>query len=84
MPKPATCCRASMPCSRCRCCARTRSIGGLVIRRRTAGGFAATILTLMQTFAGQSVLAIENARLFQELPRVARRHAGLASPPRPR
>jgi GAF domain-containing protein len=41
-------------------------IGGLVIRRRTEGGFAPTIVTLLQTFAGQSVLAIENARLFQE------------------
>jgi two-component system, NtrC family, sensor kinase len=41
-------------------------IGGLVIRRRTAGGFAPTIPTLLQTFAGQCVLAIENARLFQE------------------
>ena len=42
-------------------------IGGLVVRRRAAGGFAQTIPTLLQTFAGQSVLAIENARLFQEL-----------------
>jgi two-component system, NtrC family, sensor kinase len=42
-------------------------VGGLVIRRRTAGGFAPTIPTLLQTFAGQAVLAIENARLFQEL-----------------
>ncbi len=42
-------------------------IGGLVICRRTAGGFAPTIPTLLQTFAGQAVLAIENARLFQEL-----------------
>ena len=41
-------------------------VGGLVIRRRTDGGFAPTIVTLIQTFAGQSVLAIENARLFQE------------------
>jgi signal transduction histidine kinase len=39
----------------------------MVIRRRTAGGFAPTIPTLLQTFAGQAVLAIENARLFQEL-----------------
>jgi two-component system NtrC family sensor kinase len=38
-----------------------------VVRRRTAGGFAPTIPTLLQTFAGQSVLAIENARLFAEL-----------------
>jgi signal transduction histidine kinase len=42
-------------------------VGGLVIRRRTTGGFAPTIPTLLQTFAGQAVLAIENARLFQEL-----------------
>ena len=42
-------------------------VGGLVIRRRTEVGFAPTIVTLMQTFAGQCVLAIENARLFQEL-----------------
>jgi signal transduction histidine kinase len=44
-------------------------VGGLVIRRRTVGGFAPTIPTLLQTFAGQAVLAIENARLFQELSR---------------
>jgi signal transduction histidine kinase len=42
-------------------------IGGMVIRRRIEGGFAPTTVTLMQTFAGQCVLAIENARLFQEL-----------------
>ena len=41
-------------------------LGGLVIRRRTVGGFAPTVPTLLQTFAGQCVLAIENARLFQE------------------
>jgi GAF domain-containing protein len=41
-------------------------LGGLVIRRRTTGDFPATIPTLLQTFAAQSVLAIENARLFQE------------------
>jgi signal transduction histidine kinase len=44
-------------------------VGGLVIRRRTVGGFGPTIPTLLQTFAGQAVLAIENARLFQELRR---------------
>jgi two-component system NtrC family sensor kinase len=41
-------------------------VGGLVIRRRTVGGFAPTTVTLLQTFAGQSVLAIENARLFED------------------
>jgi len=34
-------------------------IGGLVIRRRSEDGFAPTLVTLMQTFAGQAVLAIE-------------------------
>jgi len=42
-------------------------VGGLVIRRRTVGGFASTVPTLLQTFAGQAVLAIEHARLFQEM-----------------
>jgi two-component system NtrC family sensor kinase len=41
-------------------------LGGLVIRRRAVGGFAPSVQTLLQTFAGQCVLAIENARLFQE------------------
>jgi signal transduction histidine kinase len=41
-------------------------LGGLVIRRRAVGGFAPSVPTLLQTFAGQCVLAIENARLFQE------------------
>ena len=41
-------------------------IGGLVIRRHTGDRFAPNLVTLMQTFAGQAVLAIENARLFQE------------------
>jgi GAF domain-containing protein len=41
-------------------------IGGLVIRRRSEDSFAPNLVTLLQTFAGQAVLAIENARLFQE------------------
>jgi GAF domain-containing protein len=44
-------------------------IGGMVIRRRSEGAFAPNTVTLLQTFAGQSVLAIENARLFQEAER---------------
>jgi signal transduction histidine kinase len=43
-----------------------RVVGGLVIRRRAEGAFRPTTVTLMQTFAAQCVLAIENARLFQE------------------
>ncbi len=41
-------------------------LGGLVIRRRAVGGFAPTLPMLLETFAGQCVVAIENARLFHE------------------
>jgi signal transduction histidine kinase/DNA-binding response OmpR family regulator len=44
-----------------------RVIGGLVVRRREPGEFPASIVELLETFAAQSVLAIENARLFQEI-----------------
>jgi signal transduction histidine kinase len=44
-----------------------RIVGGLVVRRKEAGAFSAPIVNLLQTFATQSVLAIENARLFREI-----------------
>jgi signal transduction histidine kinase/putative methionine-R-sulfoxide reductase with GAF domain len=44
-----------------------RVIGGLVVRRRTAGAFPRTVVDLLQTFATQSVIAIQNARLFREI-----------------
>jgi signal transduction histidine kinase/CheY-like chemotaxis protein len=44
-----------------------RTIGALVVRRRTAGEFPRETVDLLQTFATQSSLAIENARLFQEI-----------------
>ena len=44
-----------------------RVIGGLVIRRKVAGEFSPSVVTLVQTMAGQSVLAIQNARLFREI-----------------
>ncbi|HEX3346947.1 MAG TPA: GAF domain-containing protein, partial [Acetobacteraceae bacterium] len=43
-----------------------RVVGGLAIRRRREGAFEPATVTLMQTFAEQCVLAIENARLFAE------------------
>jgi GAF domain-containing protein len=42
-------------------------IGGLTVHRRTPGEFSAEVLDLLRTFATQSVLAIQNARLFREL-----------------
>jgi signal transduction histidine kinase len=44
-----------------------RVVGMLVIRRKTPGEFPQPVVDLVQTFASQSVLAIENARLFQEV-----------------
>src|SRR5262245_4732445 len=50
-------------------------VGALVVRRRQPGEFAASTIELLQTFAAQSVLAIQNARLFSEL---AEKSAALA------
>ncbi len=44
-----------------------RVIGGLVVRRKAAGAFPKPIVDLLQTFATQSVIAIQNARLFREI-----------------
>ncbi len=44
-----------------------RIMGGFTIYRRTPGSFAPEVVNLLQTFATQSVLAIQNARLFREI-----------------
>ena len=44
-------------------------IGALVIRRKSVGGFGDEVGELLETFAGQSAVAILNARLFAELAR---------------
>jgi signal transduction histidine kinase len=44
-----------------------RTVGGLVVLRREPGAFPAAVVNLLQTFATQSVLAIQNARLFREI-----------------
>src|SRR5207237_7956389 len=44
-----------------------RVIGALVIRRRVAGEFSPSVVTLLQALASQSVLAIQNAHLFREI-----------------
>ncbi len=44
-----------------------RIVGALVVRRTQAGEFPQSTVDLLQTFAAQSVLAIQNARLFHEL-----------------
>ena len=42
-------------------------VGLLVVRRRTPGAFPQNTVDLIQTFAAQSALAIQNARLFHEI-----------------
>jgi GAF domain-containing protein len=44
-----------------------RIIGGLVVRRKSPGEFRPEVIELLKTFATQSVLAIQNARLFREI-----------------
>jgi len=44
-----------------------RIVGALVVRRKQPGEFAKSTIELLQTFAAQSVLAIQNARLFREI-----------------
>lgn len=42
-------------------------VGMLVVRRRTPGAFPQNTIDLIKTFAAQSAVAIENARLFQNV-----------------
>ncbi len=42
-------------------------VGGLIVRRTDPGDFPPETIRLLQTFAAQSVLAIQNARLFREI-----------------
>jgi GAF domain-containing protein len=42
-------------------------VGGLVVTRRAPGDFPGEVVELLRTFATQSALAIQNARLFRQL-----------------
>src|ERR1700730_13954908 len=44
-----------------------RIVGALVVRRKQPGEFSEHTVDLLETFADQSVLAIQNARLFREI-----------------
>jgi adenylate cyclase len=44
-----------------------RIVGALVVRRKEPGEFPQSTIDLLQTFGAQSVLAIQNARLFHEI-----------------
>ena len=49
-----------------------RIVGALVVRRKQPGLFPQSTIDLLQTFAAQSVLAIQNARLFSEIEQKSR------------
>ena len=49
-----------------------RVIGSFTVSRRTVGSFPAEVIELLQTFAAQSSLAIQNARLFREIEQKSR------------
>jgi GAF domain-containing protein len=42
-------------------------VGALVVRRKTPGEFAQSTIELLQTFADQSVVALQNARLYENV-----------------
>ena len=44
-----------------------RIMGALTVFRREVGSFSPEVVNLLQTFAAQSALAIQNARLFREI-----------------
>ena len=64
---PCTRSRALAPSPACRCSATTRLMGALMVGRAEAGPFTTQQIELLQTFADQAVIAIENARLFEEV-----------------
>ena len=51
----------------CAADARRRFVGLLVVRRRAPGAFPQNTVDLIKTFAAQSAVAIENARLFRDV-----------------
>ena len=52
-----------------------RIVGALVVRRKAPGAFPKHTVDLLQTFAAQSVLAIQNANLFTEVEEKSRQLA---------
>ena len=55
-----------------RCMRSGDVVGALVVRRKEPGEFPQAVVSLMQTFAEQSAIALENARLFNEIAQKSR------------
>jgi GAF domain-containing protein len=58
---------SSVPASRALLVVADWIVGALVVRRKAHGEFPKSTVELLQAFATQSVLAIQNARLFAEI-----------------
>jgi len=59
--------RAFAHCWQFRLVQEGRVLGGLGVGRKQPGDFSPEVVDLLQTFAAQSTLAIQNARLFREI-----------------
>ena len=59
--------RGCGPTSPCRCSREDNLIGAIAIRRTRGPSFHRQQIKLLETFADQAVIAIENVRLFNEL-----------------
>jgi FOG: GAF domain len=53
------------PCSQFPCFTREKSVGAITVGKAEAKAFSERQIQLLQTFADQAVIAIENVRLFE-------------------
>jgi GAF domain-containing protein len=55
-----------------------KSIGAILIRKRTTGPFTDAQISLVESFADQAVIAVENVRLFNETQAALERQTGVS------